>query len=209
MRLQPLGKPATTVFFLNFVPTGVRLITSMSRKPDGGPEKLCLAASLMFSGKEKDWLKKRLKISGYFWNNTLLESVQLLLRGQISHERWRTTVIFSALGVRWMCWAVYTTRLMEKALGEELHVDPECLPVAHAWDPSDLMNGGKWVTIADITYLGHSKREERKDGRWETFDGRNHVLLKSCACDPVLLQQVMKGQHFDKLQLKETTYCIK
>lgn len=27
-------------------------------------------------------------------------------------------------------------------------------------DPSDLMNGGKWVTIADITDLGHSKREK-------------------------------------------------
>lgn len=45
-----------------------------------------------------------------------------------------------------------------------LHVDPESLPVAHAWDPSDLMNGGKWVTIADITDLGHSKREGKGVG---------------------------------------------
>lgn len=74
-----------------------------------------------------------------------------------------------------------------------LHVDPESLPVAHAWDPSDLMNGGKWVTIADITDLGHSKREGKKDGQREKFDGRDHVLPESCACDPVLLQQVMKG----------------
>lgn len=59
-------------------------------------------------------------------------------------------------------------------------------------DPSDLMNGGKWVTIADITDLGHSKRE-KKDGQWEMLDGLGHVLRESCARDPVLLQQVLKG----------------
>lgn len=50
---------------------------------------------------------------------------------------------------------------MEDARGEVLHVDLECLPVAHAWDPWHFMNGGKWVTTADIRDLGHSKREKK------------------------------------------------
>lgn len=45
-------------------------------------------------------------------------------------------------------------------------------------------------------YSGHHRsgtQQERGVKEWEKFDGRDHVLPESCACDPVLLQQVMRG----------------
>lgn len=91
---------------------------------------------------------------------------------------------------------------MEDARGEVLHVDLECLPVAHAWDPWHFMNGGKWVTIADIRDLGHSKTEKR-DRWWEIFDGfitcsekAVHVILSCCR------------RLWEELQLKGRIYSV-
>lgn len=89
-----------------------------------------------------------------------------------------------------------------------MHVDPECWPVAHARDPSDLMNGGKWVTTADITDLGQSKREREGTASGRRLTGaitccqRAAHGIQSC-CRTVKCE----GQRFDEMQLKGTIYC--
>lgn len=88
------------------------------------------------------------------------------------------------------------------------HSDPECWPVAHAWDPSDPMNGGKWVTTGDTADLGQSKREREGTASGRSLTGaitcgqRAAHVIQSC-CTTVKSE----GQRFDEMHLEGTIYC--